>query len=398
MRFEKGQAERVYGLVESEYEAEHRLVISMDVAMNGTVLDDSLATTKTPKKSFRPVASASTAPPNPRKLPRPVFIGGFFLGVLTCFGIYTYKAVVVDEGVDPSTFDVSCRYNATAGTFDKDVDFTERWTGIIKLRRELVQQARGHVLEAAVGTGRNSEFYDFDRVKSLTLLDQSKEMVEVAKAKWQKTNADDGPCRFFAQSALEPLPAVVDPEGKQAEPGYDTIVATMSLCSTPLPELFLRNLATGLAPSIHTASRKSTDAEETLRPRILLLEHGRSHYSWLNKVLDVTAPSHALQHGCWWNRDIGQIARESGLKIMDIRRKDFGTTWCLQLELPEEAQGRGRQQWLADTREMMVKSQVDFEQRQSGIGKEMKEKDEVRRREADLEKWRREQRETMKKG
>lgn len=44
MRFEKGQAERVYGLVESEYEAEHRLVISMDFAMNGTVLDDSLAT------------------------------------------------------------------------------------------------------------------------------------------------------------------------------------------------------------------------------------------------------------------------------------------------------------------------------------------------------------------
>lgn len=280
------------------------------------------------------------------------------------------------------------------------MDFTERYFGITKLRRELVQQARGNVLEAAVGTGRNSEFYDLDGIKSLTLLDQSPEMIEVARAKWRETHPEEGSCRFITSSALDLLPAVPRPVDKAKHEGYDTIITTMSLCSTPLPSLFLRNLATGLSYEetslANTASVASGDRNDYLPGRIFLLEHGQSHYSWINKILDRTAPAHALKHGCWWNRNIGQIAEHSGLEIINIRRKHFGTTWWLELGLPETARGKGRQQWLEDTRQEIVKRRADWEQNQGQTEKELRERDEVRRQEKDLEKWRRKQRDQMK--
>ncbi|KAI4172517.1 MAG: hypothetical protein LQ343_003511 [Gyalolechia ehrenbergii] len=334
------------------------------------------------------------------KAPRPVFIGAFLAGVITCYGFYVYKSYSLPEGVDLSHTDVSYRYNATASTFDRDVDLTERYTGITKLRRELVQQARGNVLEAAVGTGRNSEFYDLDRIKSLTLLDQSKEMIEVARAKWRETHPNEGVCRLIIRSALDPLPAAPGSIDKPEGQGYDTIIATMSLCSTPLPSLFLRNLATGLSyeetSRAHTASEASGDCDDHVPGRIFLLEHGQSHYSWINKLLDRTAPAHALKHGCWWNRNIGQIAEDSGLEVIKIRRKDFGTTWWLELGLPETAKGKRRQQWLEDTRQDIVKRRAKWEQNQGQTEKELRERDEARRQVEELDKWRRKQRDQMK--
>lgn len=280
------------------------------------------------------------------------------------------------------------------------MEFRERYTGIVKLRRELVQQARGNVLEAAAGTGRNSEYYDFARIKSLTLLDQSMEMLDVARAKWQETGPDDAQCRFFTQSALEPLPPGPGPKDKQEDEGYDTIIATMSLCSTLRPELFLRNLATRLShrdSSAETAPTAATDSDGNWPSRILLLEHGRSHFSWINKLLDLTAPGHAQKYGCWWNRDVGTIAADSGLEVVDIRRRHLGTTWWLELRLPDEAKGERRQQWLDRTREMIARTKAEFEQKEDEAGKEMRERDEVRRRDAELEWWRREQREQMRR-
>ncbi|KAI0015309.1 hypothetical protein F4780DRAFT_764430 [Xylariomycetidae sp. FL0641] len=48
--------------------------------------------------------------------------------------------------------------------FDMHLDKSEWRLGITKLRREVARRARGHVLEVAVGTGRNFEFYDWGTV------------------------------------------------------------------------------------------------------------------------------------------------------------------------------------------------------------------------------------------
>ncbi|KAL8902163.1 MAG: hypothetical protein Q9192_000146 [Flavoplaca navasiana] len=304
-----------------------------------------------------------------------------------------YKVAVSDD-LAPQDFDFSNRFDATASQFDRDVDFVEWLYGITKLRRKLVQQAHGNVLEAAVGTGRNSEFYDLRRITSLTLQDQSEEMLKVAKAKWRETHPAYEHCRFIHGSALEPLPRPAREEmSTPQDEGYDTIIATMSLCSTPGPSLFLRSLAGHLSVGDVAAHDDGSEREPA---RILLLEHGRSYYSLLNYLLDRTALAHAQQHGCWWNRDIGKIAEESGLEVISTKRKHFGTMWALELGLPAEAKGVKRQKWLQDSRQKIAVMQADVAEAHVRWKERMRKQEEARRKEEALETWRREQREQMK--
>lgn len=114
---------------------------------------------------------------------------------------------------------------------------------------------------------------------------------------------------FIIQSALDPIAA---PPG-----GFDTIVQTMGLCSTPDPVGLLKRIGSVLKPATG---------------RILLLEHGRGNYSWINKQLDRYAPHHADKFGCWWNRDIDKIVEESGLEVVTLKRFHLGTTWWIELK------------------------------------------------------------------
>lgn len=70
---------------------------------------------------------------------------------------------------------------------------------------------------------------------------------------------------------------------------------------------------------------------QVLRPsgRVLLLEHGRSGWAWLNSVLDADASKHHEKWGCWWNRDIEKIVADAGLTVVSARRWHFGTTYVL---------------------------------------------------------------------
>lgn len=54
----------------------------------------------------------------------------------------------------------------TASAFDREQDWNEWIMGIAGLRKLMGGLARGHVLEVAVGTGRNIEYMDWDEIKS----------------------------------------------------------------------------------------------------------------------------------------------------------------------------------------------------------------------------------------
>ena len=45
---------------------------------------------------------------------------------------------------------------------------------------------------------------------------------------------------------------------------------------------------------------------------------------------------HAYRHGCWYNKDIGQIVEESGLEVVEAKRHHFGTTWWFELKPSQE--------------------------------------------------------------
>ncbi|OEH73762.1 AAA family protein [Cyclospora cayetanensis] len=70
-----------------------------------------------------------------------------------------------------------------AGGWDREVFFQEILMGIGRWRKELIQQAKGDVLEVAAGTGRNFRYYDNARVRSLTVTDFCSPMVEEARTK-----------------------------------------------------------------------------------------------------------------------------------------------------------------------------------------------------------------------
>ncbi|PYH98305.1 S-adenosyl-L-methionine-dependent methyltransferase [Aspergillus ellipticus CBS 707.79] len=223
--------------------------------------------------------------------------------------------------------DVSDRYNHTAGTFDADVAMSEQLMGMGSKRAALVERAHGNVLEVSCGTGRNLRYYElgerrgFDtqgRVgvlgcRSLTLVDLSPEMVEITRGKFEKRFPEQkARVEFRVQDAAEVSRPGFSVDGKKHEGYYDSVVQTMGLCSLPDPVKTLKHLGTVVDPE---------------KGEILLLEHGRSYYDWVNNILDNLAPAHADRHGCWWNRDIGQIVRESGLEVVEEKRWHFGTTW-----------------------------------------------------------------------
>ncbi|KAJ5382626.1 hypothetical protein N7517_000537 [Penicillium concentricum] len=232
--------------------------------------------------------------------------------------------------------DVSDRYNTTAATFDADVELSEKAMGLGKKRRDLVRQARGDVLEVSCGTGRNLPFYELGErrgtdadgraavlgCRSVTFVDLSPQMVAITKEKFGKLYPAF-PAVFKACDAGAVSPSDIQRSGvKKGEVYFDTILQTMGLCSMPDPVATLRHLGSVTEPK---------------SGRILLLEHGRSYYDWVNRILDNLAPAHADRHGCWWNRDIGEIVRESGLEIVEEKRWHLGTTWRYVLR-PKQAE------------------------------------------------------------
>ncbi|KAL5338673.1 methyltransferase domain-containing protein [Aspergillus crustosus] len=283
-------------------------------------------------------------PSQTRISPRALTIFGVgALGISTyCGYLYaSYKREVKEAQALSIPEDVSDRYNHTARTFDGDVEVSEKLMRLGAKRRDLLSNARGDVLEVSCGTGRNLKYYDFDErrgldakgipgirgCRSVTFVDLSPEMVEIARGKSEKLHpelaksgrvefltmdARDVPAPEKSKSTSSSLPLSLSLLQSQGRGYYDTIVQTMGLCSMPDPAGALKHLGTITEP--HDG-------------RILLLEHGRSHYDWLNRVLDNLAPAHADRHGCWWNRDIGQIVRDSGLEVVEEQRWHFGTTW-----------------------------------------------------------------------
>ena len=186
-----------------------------------------------------------------------------------------------------------------AEQFDKELNLPEWLTGITSLRKRIARQATGHVLELAMGSGRNLEYYDWAPlaavpseetgktatfpagVTSFTGLDISADMLDVARRKLTKTVPPmasaapivraatmpdhtggqlsylNGHLRLVTSDAHKPLPPA--PSSSMSSK-YDTVIQTFGLCSVSDPVAVLANLASAVKPG---------------SGRIFLLEHGK---------------------------------------------------------------------------------------------------------------------------
>ncbi|RSL50360.1 hypothetical protein CEP53_008819 [Fusarium sp. AF-6] len=258
-----------------------------------------------------------------------------------------------------------------AEQFDKELNLPEWWMGITGLRKRLAARATGHVLELAMGTGRNLEYYNWEPlnerveeakgekqgkagadtphgITSFTGLDISVDMLDVARKRLVKTVPPmkssapivrastmtdhtggqlsylDDQLRLIHSDAHHPLPGPSSPSTK-----YDTVIQTFGLCSVSDPVAVLTNLASAVKPG---------------SGRIILLEHGKGWYGIVNGLLDKNAGKHFEKYGCWWNRDIQGIVEEAalktpGLEVVKVERPNIlqmGTLVWVELRVSEK--------------------------------------------------------------
>ncbi len=166
------------------------------------------------------------------------------------------------------------------------------------LRKEVVGQARGVVLEIGAGNGLNFAYYDphiTERVEAIepngTMLGYARKRAEAARVPIHLT-----------QSPVESLPF--------ADETFDSAIVTLVFCSVDDP---LKGLS---------------EVRRVLKPNgsLLMVEHVRAHNGILVALQNTITPiTRRVAGNCHWNRDTESTVVEAGFKIE--QRRD--TRWFL---------------------------------------------------------------------
>ena len=166
-------------------------------------------------------------------------------------------------------------------------------------RRKLLRRARGRVLEVGIGTGRNLPYYPPGC--QITGIDLSPEMLK---------RAEERAARLGRDVTLLPM----DVEELSFPSGsFDTVVSSLTLCTVIDPIQALSEMARVTAPG----------------GRLLLLEHGRSPYLWLSRLLDRIAPRQVEKYGCHPNRNVPALVQAADLVILKSERHLLGVLHLL---------------------------------------------------------------------
>lgn len=164
--------------------------------------------------------------------------------------------------------------------------------GLRKMRRELLAQARGRVLELGAGTGLNLEHYP-EEIESLALVEPDPHMTKQLREK-------------LARSGRSAEVSVVEAPGEDlpfADGSFDTVAVTLVLCTVPDPEATLAEIKRVLTPG----------------GQLLFLEHVRSHQPGLAKWQDrLEGPWKFLADGCRCNRDTVSAIDAAGFQLGEV--------------------------------------------------------------------------------
>ncbi len=162
---------------------------------------------------------------------------------------------------------------------------------IMKLRSQVVPQARGTVLEVGMGSAINLPFYDASRVDRVYGLEPSEGM------------------RRKAQPNLRRSPVEVewlDLPGERIpldDESVDTVLLTFTLCTIPDWRTALQQM------------------KRVLRPggELIFLEHGESHDLSVRKWQHRLTPTwKKFAGGCHLNRHIADLIKDAGFEIKEL--------------------------------------------------------------------------------
>jgi len=195
-------------------------------------------------------------------------------------------------------------FNKHAKSYDDEIGRDEFFMGMNLLRRWHLRKARGKLLEVGCGTGRNFDYYG-SSVEEIVAVDAAENMVVNAKSKISPQQQ-----HRIAVKQMNAHQLIFENDS------FDTVVDTFGLCSYQDPIAVLREL------------QRVCRSDGT----ILLIEHGRGSYEWINNILDNGACQHANNWGCIWNRDILDLIAKAGLQVISVNRWHFGTTYLIEVK------------------------------------------------------------------
>ena len=162
--------------------------------------------------------------------------------------------------------------------------------GLRARRGRLFARARGRVLEAGIGTGRNLAHYP--QGVELTGIDVSARMLARARRRAQAA----GQTVELQEADVQRLPF---------EPAsFDTVAAACVFCSVADPVQGLRELARVVKPD----------------GLLLLLEHVRPESRLGGLLADLASPLSRRLFGPSLNRRTEENARAAGLELVEVRR------------------------------------------------------------------------------
>ncbi|KAG9062455.1 hypothetical protein KI688_005370 [Linnemannia hyalina] len=263
------------------------------------------------------------------------------------------------DGSFPSETTRQSTFDSLAPGYDKEVRMHEYLLGIQRRRKRLIAQATGKVLEIASGTGRNVDYYKKGCCDEIVFSDFSEGMMKVLREKVEGSDLGkrwDYQRRRVQQLELERIAhhstRLVQAQGQGVPPGavggaidgsgltkgvveteirfktmnaaaipypdqsFDTVVDTFGLCSFEDPVQVLREMKRVLKPG----------------GKLLLLEHGNSHWGFMKDMQAKQLDRHVHKYGCYWNREIGELVQEAGLKVVEQERSQLGTVFYIIAE------------------------------------------------------------------
>jgi ubiquinone/menaquinone biosynthesis C-methylase UbiE len=187
---------------------------------------------------------------------------------------------------------MSLRKNIFAAMYDPMSRKSED-AGLRLLRRGLLAEAAGSVLEVGAGTGANLGHYD--GVESLVLTEPEPAMLR----RLQKKARDEAPLAKILRAPAEDLPFEDD--------SFDIVVSTLVLCG------------------VDDQARSLREIKRVLRPggRLLFLEHVRSDEAALARFQDRMNWLNRLVVDCDCNRPTLTTIEATGFSVSQLERTEM---------------------------------------------------------------------------